>query len=180
MKKAWLVLMAVLVVLSPAILRADEQKEECVMPPAYTGSAEFQKIKSLAGTWEAPDPTNISGDGKTRVTYEVTSNGYAVLERFNPGTPSEMVSIYHDEKGKLAMTHYCAIGNRPRLALESASGNEIKLSLAKGSGINPKTEDHMHAVRLVFAGPDEIQQEWWGYKAGKPMAPMSIALKRVK
>lgn len=178
MKKVFLLLLG-FSILSLAAAHADEaKKEECVLPPPYVGSAEFQKMKSLAGTWEGADP--MSPDGKMKVIYEVTSNGSAVVERMGPGTPSEMVSVYHDEKGKLAMTHYCAIGNQPRLALASSTPDTIKLDFAKGNVINPKKEDHMHSVVMTFVGPDKLRQSWSGYKDGKPMEPMVVTLTRIK
>ena len=71
-----------------------------------------------------------------------------------------MVSVYHDEKGKLAMTHYCAIGNQPRLALEK--------------------EDHMHSLEITFLGPGQVRQEWGGYRGGKLEKPTVLMLTRVK
>ena len=182
MKKTALVLAALLSVGSVGIARANDagmgEKEECKLPPPYVGSAEFQKMKSLAGAWEAPNP--MSPDGKMKVTYEVTSNGSAVVERMGIGTPFEMVSIYHDEKGKLAMTHYCAIGNQPRLALESSGPDQIKLLFSKNNVINPKKEDHMHSLAMTFLGPDLVRQEWSGYRGGKLEKPTVFTLTRVK
>ena len=180
MKRAVLVSAAVLSVLSVGIARANDsgKKEECKLPPPYAGSAEFQKMKSLAGTWEGTDP--MAPDGKMKVVYEVTSNGSAVVERMGPGTPYEMVSVYHDEKGKLAMTHYCAIGNQPRLVLEAASPGKIKLAFAKNNVINPKKEDHMHSLEIAFLGPDQLKQEWSGYRGGKLEEPTVFTLTRVK
>ena len=112
--------------------------------------------------------------------YEVTSNGSAVVERLGPGTPYEMVSVYHDEKGRLAMTHYCAIGNQPNLALASASPDKMKLAFAKNNVINPKKEDHMHSLEITFLGPDQVRQEWSGYRGGKLEKPTVLVLTRAK
>src|SRR5690349_10162902 len=85
------------------------------MPEPKPGSPELEQIKALAGTWEGTAET----DGKTEpaaIEYKVSSMGTVVVETLFPGTPHEMVSIYHDdENGKLTMTHYCAIGNQPQL-----------------------------------------------------------------
>jgi hypothetical protein len=43
-----------------------------------------------------------------RVEYRVTGAGSAVVETLFPGTPHEMVTVYHARKGVLCMTHYCA------------------------------------------------------------------------
>ena len=32
-----------------------------------------------------------------------------------PGQPMEMLSIYHQDKGDLLMTHYCILGNQPKM-----------------------------------------------------------------
>ena len=169
----------ILFALSTGIARASENnQEECKLPPPYVGSAEFQQIKSLTGTWEAPDP--MTPGGKMTVVYEVTSNGSAVVERLGPGTPQAMVSVYHDEQGKLAMTHYCAIGNQPKLTLEAASPDKIKLGFARNNVINSKKEDHMHSLELTFVGPDQVKQAWSGYRGGKLEKPTVLMLTRVK
>ena len=121
----------------------------------------------------------MAPDGKMKVIYEVTSNGSALLERMGPGTPHEMVSVYHDEKGKLAMTHYCAIGNQPKLTLESASPEKIKLTFAKNNVINPNKEDHMHSLEITFLGPDQVKEEWTGTMGGQ-QKPTVFTLTRVK
>ncbi len=176
-RKCFFVSAFVFCLLSSGFARAGEQ-EECKLPPAYIGSAEFEKMKSLAGAWEGESP--MSPDGRMKMVYEVTSNGSAVVERCSPGTPYEMVSVYHDEKGKLAMTHYCAFGNQPKLTLASSSANKVKLVFAKGNAIKPKQETHMHSVEMTFAGPDHIRQEWVGYRNGKPQPPTIITLARMK
>ena len=179
MKKMVSILVMVFALLSAGIVRAnDAGDQECKLPPPYVGSAEFQKMKSLAGAWEAPDP--MKPGSKTKVVYEVTSNGSAVIERLGTGTPFEMVSVYHDERGKLAMTHYCAIGNQPKLTLASASPDKIKLVFAKDNVIDPKKEDHMDSLEISFQGPDQVKQEWSGYRGGKLEKPTVFVLTRVK
>src|SRR5689334_11531769 len=100
------------------------------MAPMPKGSAEFERIKQLAGRWNgtAHGDNNMPG---MSVEYKVTGGGSAVEERLFPGTPHEMVSMYYDENGKLTMTHYCMIGNRPKMTLESASPTQIVLNLSK-------------------------------------------------
>lgn len=178
MKKIILVLTVLLSVFSAGVSYANEGQEECKMPPPYVGSAEFQRMKSLAGTWEGEAP--MSPNGKIKVTYEVTSNGSAVLERMGRGTSSEMVTVYHDEKGKLVMTHYCAIGNQPKLKLQASSSDKINLVFAKNNLINPKKEDHMHSLEITFLGPDQIRQAWAGYMDCKLLSPLVVTLNRVK
>src|SRR5260370_18233644 len=79
------------------------------------GAAAFEKMKSLAGHWEGSAP----GDGKLTADIEVTSDGNAVLERFQmieAGKPMNMVTMYYLDGDTLKMTHYCHAGNQPTMA----------------------------------------------------------------
>src|SRR5437016_10617001 len=84
----------------------------------YHGSAEFERMKSLAGTWKG---THDMGKGPMEVTvvYTVVAGGSAVEERFFAGTPNEMVTMYHDKQGKLSLTHYCMLHNQPGMLLKA-------------------------------------------------------------
>ena len=81
-------------------------------------------MKSLAGTWKA---TVDMGGGPMPVTaqYRVTSGGSAVEERLFADTPKEMITIYHDRNGKLALTHYCMLCNRPAMTLVKSDGKSL-------------------------------------------------------
>jgi hypothetical protein len=152
--------------------------EEC-KPPPVKRSQEFERIKLLEGNWTG----TTTKDGKTEsvsVKYHVTSGGSAVVETLFPGTPHEMVSVYHDEDGVLSMTHYCMLGNRPRLDLTSASPRELNFNFAEQNAINPKTEDHMHALNIAFIDNDNIIHNWSGYQKGEEGPPAVFKLKRMK
>src|SRR5690349_14032148 len=93
--------------------RAEEAKHEHDHAPK-AGSKEFERMKQLVGTWKGSGDM----DGKKMdavVNYRLTSAGTVLLETMGPGTDHEMVTAYHDEGGKLAMTHYCAMGNQPHM-----------------------------------------------------------------
>jgi len=79
---------------------------------------EFDRLKSRAGEWEA-----TTTEGKTRVVYQVISNGTALLETIVNGN---MVSVYHPDGDTTLMTHYCGAGSRTgrasqRYALSASS-----------------------------------------------------------
>src|SRR5215467_13053302 len=100
-------------------LRAHDEK----MPMTKNPSPEFDQLRKLAGTWTGTAPDAKPGDkmaGPITTEFKVTSAGTAVEEKLNPGTPHEMVDMYVDEGGKLAMTHYCAMGNQPHMVLKKS------------------------------------------------------------
>src|SRR6185436_6239467 len=105
----------------------------------YKGSPEFERMKSLAGTWKGKTDMG-QGPVEMTVEYRVISGGSAVEERIFEGTPREMVTIYHDKNGKLALTHYCMLANRPAMLLESSDGKTLRFDFDATCGIDAKSE----------------------------------------
>src|SRR6266576_2286636 len=68
----------------------------------YKGSAEFERLKSLVGTWKGKADM---GQGPTEMTveYRLVAGGSAIEERIFPGTPKEMVTMYNAKEGNLAL-----------------------------------------------------------------------------
>ena len=147
---------------------------------AAADSPDFARIKSLAGKWEGTSQRGSGEKETAAVEYKVTSGGSAVVETLFPGTPHEMVSVYHDVNGKLAMTHYCMLHNQPQLQLTGADGQHLELSLADSPGIDAAKDVHMHALSLAWQDPDHVTQVWTSYEGGKPKETTTITLSRAR
>jgi hypothetical protein len=133
--------------------------------PAPKIAPEFEQLKGLVGTWEGK--TTMGGkEENVKVTYELTSGGTALVEKLGPGTPHEMVSVYSTRNNKVAMTHYCAIGNQPEMKLKKAGAGTFTFELDGTKGITDKKEMHMHGVVLTLDG-NTLKQEWTNYKDNK-------------
>jgi hypothetical protein len=146
----------------------------------YTGSPEFERMKQLVGVWEGTSDMGKVGE-KVRVEYRLTAGGSALVETLFPGSGEEMVSVYHDSKGKLAMTHYCMLRNQPRMTLAKADAQSIELVFArKGNDLNPAKEKHMHAVNITFTDNDHIVQKWTLFDKGKDAGGVTLKLTRVR
>lgn len=148
-------------------------------PPLPKASKEFDRVKALVGHWVGEGDMGGKTE-KAEVVYKLTSGGSAVAETLGPGTPHEMISMYHDVGGKLRMTHYCAIGNQPTMELKRATAQEIELDFVKSVGINPKKDMHMRSVVLVMKGPDQLEQRWSNWANGKPGDTAVFRYKRKK
>ena len=123
----------------------------------------FEKLKTLAGTWEAKTP-----DGVETIKYRVASAGSVVIEDLFPGTDHEMMTVYHMDGDELVATHYCAAGNQPRFKLDLAMSTGDTLAFGFNGGSNMKPSDgHIHqgSIRLVDA--DHVEEEWAFWKGGK-------------
>lgn len=149
------------------------------MHEPYTGSPEFEKMKQLAGTWQGTSVMQ-GKDQDVTISYQVTSAGSAVVERHFPGTPGEMVSVYHDDGNKLSMTHYCALKNQPVLGLKNSTADTIALDFTGGSNIDPEKDAHMHSLTITFVDDDHIVEQWAMYNEGKRVESSPIKLARVK
>ncbi len=151
-------------------------------PPPDKSSVELNRIKSLAGRWTST--TSMFGKPNEQVytEYEVTSNGSAVLEKIFPGTPQEMISVYYDDdKGKLAMTHYCIMRNRPTLELASSNKNSLTLDVVKVEGVKSPDEPSMGAITIKFKDKDHLSTTCKGRgKGNEKEKPMTMEYTRVK
>ena len=93
-------------------------------------------------------------------------------------TPHEMVDMYSDEGGKLAMIHYCAMGNQPHMRLKGASSKSITLEMGPSTGIDPAKDPHMHGLALEFPDANHLIERWTSYKDGKPGETVLFTLTR--
>jgi hypothetical protein len=140
--------------------------------------AAFERLKGLAGEWRGTSDEKDKGPAVT-VTYKVTSNGSVVMETLFPGTEHEMITMYYLVGPRLVLTHYCSQANQPMMALTKASNaDELIFDFAGGSNVKPKTDLHMHTVRIMFQGKDAITSEWDSYQAGKKADTKKFFLNR--
>ena len=150
------------------------------MGTPVTHTKDFDKLKELAGVWEGKMETG-KGMETIRVTYELTSAGNAIVERFAAGKPHEMITVYHDFGGKLTMTHYCSLGNQPHMELTGSGGSDLVFVLsAKNPGLASLSEMHMHALRIAIDGKENITNTWTLYDQGVKKSEMPIKLSRIK
>ncbi len=133
--------------------------------PTHAG---FERLKALAGTWVEADKDGKPTD-KVVSVVRVTAGGSAVHETLFPGQPMEMVSVYHLDKGELVMTHYCVLGNQPRMKADPKSpANQIRWTFAGGTNLDPTKDAHMHAATVTFTDDDHIEISGEAWEGGKP------------
>jgi hypothetical protein len=138
----------------------------------------FDRLKALAGEWVGTAGPPGGEKRAAVVSYRVTAAGSAVVETLFPGTPHEMVTVYHLDGGDLLLTHYCAAGNQPRMRALAAKGGD-RLDFEFVSGTNMKPDDlHMHRASLVFDGNDHLRSIWTTYDKGQPTETVEFDLKR--
>ena len=145
----------------------------------YHGSPEFERMKTLIGAWKGKTDMG-QGPMEFSVEYRLVSGGSVIEERIFAGTPKEMVTMYHDRQGKLALTHYCMLGNQPAMLLKSSDAKTLQFDLDATCGLDAKSETHMHSLSITFDNADTITQDWRLFEDGKAKESHPFTLKRAK
>lgn len=143
---------------SAAILSSQE------MPKPKT-NAGFEQLKSLAGEWEG-----VNAEGKSaHMEYQVVSNGSAMMERLHPAAESEMMTMYSPDGDRVAVTHYCNVGNQPQMRTDALTGPTQKFTFNFVRATNLESTAAGHMGKLVVTVPDRnhLIQEWSFIENGK-------------
>ena len=120
----------------------------------------FERMKSLAGDWQA----DLPGYGQILDSIRLVSKGTAVEETL--GTPSDNeVSLYTRDGQRLLLTHFCALTSDGHVVrLESAalgrSPGQLELTLVSASNLHGHAAPHMRRVLITFIDHDHFSEKW--------------------
>ncbi len=179
MKSLRIVLAGLIVVLSTAAwAQSDAQKS-------------FDKIKSLAGTWEGrvtTDPPMKGMDENTsmQVTMRVTSRGNALVHEMkglgdgdDPTKYDHPVTMFYVDGDRLMLVHYCDAGNRPRMAAKaSADLKTVDFGFVDLSG--GTQFGHMDHATFNTIDENHHSEDWIFMMPGDKPMHAHMDLKRVK
>lgn len=143
---------------------------------AQDKQATIDRIKLLQGTWNIKDSAG-QADGKTTFTV---GDGNTVREVMFPGTTHEMTNMYHMDGSSIVCTHYCAMGNQPRMIASPTDGPTLHFKLDRVSNLRAPDEQYMGEMVLTFKGPDTIEQRWTSLKQGEVAHESVFTLTRVQ
>jgi hypothetical protein len=143
----------------------------CGMTAGAAAGNDFDKMKALVGQWDATSP-----EGKTRITFQVISQGSALMET----TVEEgMVTVYHPDGEAILMTHYCAAGNQPRMRAQGSRGDSIVFQFVDAANLKGSSDGHMQGLVIKFQDKDHVTEEWTWIADGKETTSV-FHLQRVK
>jgi len=140
------------------------------------GAPGFEALKALSGSW-----VGVARKGgrslTTRATFRVVSGGSAVMLTTDPGTPHEMVTLFHEDDGALMATHYCAAQNQPRFRGQpSEDGKRLVFEFVDGTNLRAHPA---RMQRLVITLPDRDHQvQEWTYRDGDAEATARFEMRR--
>ena len=125
----------------------------------------FDRLKTLVGAWEASEP---QGRLLTN-TIRLVSNGTALEETSQSAEDNQMVTLYTADGNRLAMTHYCAAGNQPRMETPAVTGDqkEFDFSLTGITNLTGPNSGHMRHLLIQIADQDHFTEKWTWRENGK-------------
>ena len=128
-------------------------------PPAQS-SAAFDKLKSLAGEWEGT--ANEGGKEISATTsFRLVSDGSVLMDVLAPGTPHEMITMFHMDGSDLLATHYCAAHNQPRFFFVAASEpNVVAFEFKDATNLSSPAAPHMVGVKFTLIDPNHHIEDW--------------------
>jgi hypothetical protein len=117
----------------------------------------FDQLKSLNGSWEGKN----SIGNPVQVSYRMTARGSALMSEI-VGHGETMISMINfDGPNRLLLTHYCTVGNQPRMqASASPDGKTITFNFLDATNLDNPQSGHMDHVVIALLGPDHHTEEW--------------------
>jgi hypothetical protein len=123
----------------------------------------FEELKSLDGTWEG----KANGE-PVQVSYRVTSNGSAVMSEIKG--KEDMISMFNLDGERLMITHYCSMGNQPRMvANPSPDGKTLTFDYLDATNMAAPDGGHMSRLVISMLDPNHHTEEWIYSDHGKEM-----------
>jgi hypothetical protein len=152
-------------VLTPSAITAENPHGHAASPVVAGDpktAAAFDRLRTLVGTW---DMTSTLPSGKTykdKVIYRLASGGSVLFEEIGPA--ASMLTTYHLDNGKLVLTHFCTVGNQPRMRLHSITDDGRRLAFEIYDITNLTSPEKYHSTNLEvsFISQDRVQLLYTG------------------
>ena len=117
----------------------------------------FDQLKSLAGSWEGKNSMGQS----VQVSYRMTAGGSALMSEIVGHGETMITMINVDGPNRLLLTHYCAVGNQPRMqASASPDGKTITFNFLDATNLDNPQSGHMDHVVIALLGADHHIEQW--------------------
>lgn len=145
--------------------------------PAKATDGGFDRLKILLGDWVA-----TGEDGKPFTNnIRLVSNNTALQETFQTDLENQMITMYSPDGSRVALTHYCSMGNQPRMETPAVNGatDEFVFSFTGATNLPAPDSSHMHRLVLQIDDADHFTETWtFRQKTGDTKRTFSFARKK--
>lgn len=124
------------------------------------------QLKPLLGSWKGTDP-----QGKPlTLSYKMVSEDKTIMESLGMGGKEEsMITMYHLDNDGVMATHYCSMGNQPRMRLDRKKSSDRTFTFVyqDATNLKSKKDPHINGLTITIKDKDHIFQEWSMIEKGK-------------
>jgi hypothetical protein len=125
----------------------------------------FERLTTLVGEW------NVAPEGGKAFTSTIrfVSNSTALEETFDGEKHIQMVTLYTADGDRVALTHFCSMGNQPRMetAAVTHDSNEFAFAFTGATNLASTGDMHMHQMTLKIEDSDHFSETWTMHANGK-------------
>lgn len=142
--------------------------------------AVFERLKTLAGTWDAVEKGNPNF--AETVTYTMTGRGTVLIEDMKAPTSTmgHMLTAYHLDGGRLVLTHFCGAGNQPRMRVKAVEdGNHITFEMYDITNLAAPDAYHSRKVDIVFLNNNRVDLVYQGAAGEKQFTQIFQLTRRI-
>jgi hypothetical protein len=113
----------------------------------------FTQLQTLVGNWEG----KTEAGRVLKVNYRLVAKNTVLVETWTLGPQRETLTLYHMDNDALIATHYCALGNQPRLRLkEGGRASSFIFEFVSATNL-PKPEiEHQHRFEIEILQPNSF------------------------
>jgi hypothetical protein len=146
-------------------------------PKPVDAKAAYTQLQSLVGEWQAD-----TSMGKVHISYESIAGGSALVERETMEHMPPMETVFHLDGERLLLTHYCDLGNQPRLEARAYDPQARKLEFAFRDATNlaSPAASHMHNASYHFIDANHFSSSWELYENGRQKSVETAEYTRVR
>ena len=107
--------------------------------------AAFTQLQTLVGEWEG----KTEAGRVLKVSYRLTAAGTVLVETWTLGPQRESLTLYHMDNESLIATHYCPVGNQPRLRLkEGGKPSLLIFEFVSATNLSKPEVAHQHRFEM--------------------------------
>jgi len=127
----------------------------------------FDLLKTFSGSW-----VGKTAQGQAvQVSYRMTAAGSALMSEIlatEMGAQHDMISMFHLDGNRLLLTHYCAVGNQPRMVASlSSDGKIVTFDFLDATNLANPAAGHMNRVTFSAVDANHHTEEWRFVQEGK-------------
>lgn len=138
----------------------------------------MERLAALSGEWSTVATMGgVAANG--RAEFKVTAGGSVVEQRLLAGTPEETLTVFHEDRAGLRLTHYSADGNQVRmLARPSSNTKHLYFTFVDGTNLDPEIDRHMHEAEYHLLDSDNLHAVWTAREEGQVAHVVRYRLRR--